>query len=120
MSNLEHAIENALVCIENGKSFKEFAEKENDLGNLNGISATAGEIWEIAEYVKYTYCNACDVKGGLTVAKCENCYHARACLNSLAENKGLNNTDDFGKTVFLSREETERSLEEINIEKNNN
>lgn len=26
MSNLEHAIENALVCIESGKSFKEFAE----------------------------------------------------------------------------------------------
>ena len=41
MSNLEHAIENALVCIENGKSFKEFAEKEKSLGNLNGISATA-------------------------------------------------------------------------------
>ena len=24
----------------------------------------------------------------------------------------LNNTDDFGKTVFLSREEAERALEE--------
>ena len=44
----------------------------------------------------------------------------RACLNSLSENKGLNNTDDFGKTVCFSREETERALEEINIEKNNN
>ena len=44
--------------------------------------------------------------------KCENCYHARACLNSLSENKGLNNIDDFGKTVFLSREEAERALEE--------
>ena len=122
--------------------------------------------------------------------KCENCYHARACLNSLSENKGLNNTEsfvcehykdkslvfelpcrvgdvlftteydcdsnssyiekiecisieihdcgisiycksiernydtyvpeDFGETVFLSREEAERALEEINIEKNNN
>ena len=52
--------------------------------------------------------------------KCENCYHARACLNSLSENKGLNNNDDFGKTVFLSREEAERALEKINIEKNNN
>ena len=36
----------------------------------------------------------------------------RACLNSLSENKGLNNTEDFGKTVFLSREEAERALEE--------
>ena len=27
--------------------------------------------------------------------KCENCYHARACLNSLSENKGLNNTEVF-------------------------
>lgn len=62
MSNLEHAIENALVCIENGKSFKEFAEEENSLGNLTGISATAEEIWRIAEYVKYTYCNACELK----------------------------------------------------------
>ena len=62
MSNLEHAIENALVCIENGKSFKEFAEKENSLGNLNAISATAEEIRRIAVYVKYTYCNACELK----------------------------------------------------------
>ena len=46
------------------------------------------------------------------MAKCENCYHYEACLNSLSENKGLNNTDDFGKTVFLSREEAERALEE--------
>ena len=29
------------------------------------------------------------------MAKCENCYHARACLNSLSENKGLNNTEVF-------------------------
>ena len=62
MSNLEHAIENALVCIENGKSLKAFAEKENDLGNLTGISATAEEIWKIAVYVKYTYCNACEFR----------------------------------------------------------
>ena len=27
--------------------------------------------------------------------KCENCYHARACLNSLSENKVLNNTESF-------------------------
>ena len=64
MSNLEHAIENALVCRENGKLFQDFAEEENDLGNLNGISATAEEIWEIAEYVKYTYCNACEFREG--------------------------------------------------------
>ena len=62
MSNLEHAIENALVCIESGKSFKEFAENEKSLGDLNGISATAEEISRIAEYVKYTYCNACELK----------------------------------------------------------
>lgn len=54
------------------------------------------------------------------MAKCENCYHYEACLNSLSENKVLNNTDDFGKTVFISREDAERALEEINIEKNNN
>ena len=46
------------------------------------------------------------------MAKCENCYHARACLNSLSENKVLNNTDDFGKTVFLSLFTAERALEE--------
>lgn len=121
------------------------------------------------------------------MAKCDNCYHYEACLNSLSENKGLNNTEVFvcehykdkslivelpcrvgdtvyvcyespkgifettiarfeiyGKfttvvfsngsqftvwkndwsayksAVFLSREEAERALEEINIEKNNN
>ena len=50
-------------------------------------------------------------KGGLTM-KCENCYHYEACLNSLSENKGLNNSDDFDKSVLLSREEAERALEE--------
>ena len=29
------------------------------------------------------------------MAKCENCYHYEACLNSLSENKGLNNTEVF-------------------------
>ena len=37
------------------------------------------------------------------MAKCENCYHYEACLNSLSENKVLNNT---------CREEAERALEE--------
>lgn len=37
------------------------------------------------------------------MAKYEKCYHARACLNSLSENKVLNNT---------CREEAERALEE--------
>lgn len=113
------------------------------------------------------------------MAKCENCYHYEACLNSLSENKVLNNAkgfvcdhykdkslvlelpcrvgdviychkllmdgkytvvveedtvrrfiitpietlavrsfshalscDDFGKTVFISREDAERALEE--------
>ena len=46
------------------------------------------------------------------MAKCEKYYHYEACLNSLSENKVLNNTDDFGKTIFLSREEAERALEE--------
>ncbi|MDY5886580.1 MAG: hypothetical protein SPJ44_09745 [Treponema sp.] len=29
------------------------------------------------------------------MAKCDNCYHYEACLNSLSENKGLNNTEVF-------------------------
>lgn len=29
------------------------------------------------------------------MAKCENCYHYEACLNSLFENKVLNNTEVF-------------------------
>ena len=29
------------------------------------------------------------------MAKCENCYHYEACLNSLSENKVLNNTEFF-------------------------
>lgn len=37
--------------------------------------------------------------------KCENCYHYEACLNSLSENKGLNNT---------CREEAERALKWLN------
>ena len=29
------------------------------------------------------------------MTKCEKCYHYEACLNSLSENKGLNNTEGF-------------------------
>lgn len=53
MSNAEHAFENAICALEEGRSFKEW--KDNDI-NLGYVSATAEEIWDMAQYAVYTRC----------------------------------------------------------------
>ena len=58
MSNLEHLIENTLVAMEDGKLCPEDIRKriQNDI-NLSSTSLSVDDVWEICQYVKYTWCN---------------------------------------------------------------
>lgn len=58
MSNLEHLIENAIESVENGNSFENWRDWEQQIGNYvnaDYIKSTPEEIWEIANYVVYTH-----------------------------------------------------------------
>ena len=53
MSNAEHAFENAIRALEEGRPFEEW--KSIDI-SLDYVSATAEEIWDMAQYAVYTRC----------------------------------------------------------------
>jgi hypothetical protein len=57
MSNLEHLIENTLVAMEDDKLCPEDIRKriQNDI-NLPSTSLSVDDVWEICQYVKYTWC----------------------------------------------------------------
>ena len=50
------------------------------------------------------------------MSKCNNCYHNKVCIDGAnyktAESCKHYVPEDFGESVFLSREEAERALEE--------
>lgn len=58
MSNLEHLIENTLVAMEDdslcGEDIRE--RIRNDI-NLPNTSLSVDDVWEICQYIKYTWCN---------------------------------------------------------------
>lgn len=58
MSDLEHLIENTLVAMEDDKlSPKDIRERiKNDI-NLPRTSLSIDDVWEICQYVKYTWNN---------------------------------------------------------------
>lgn len=58
MSNLEHLIENTLVAMEDDTLCpKDIRERiRNDI-NLSSTSLSVDEVWEICQYIKYTWCN---------------------------------------------------------------
>lgn len=58
MSNLEHLIENTLVTMEDDKLCPEDIRKriQNDI-NFPATTLSVDEVWEICQYVKYTWCN---------------------------------------------------------------
>ena len=58
MSNLEHLIENALVTMEDDTlCYKDIRERiRNDI-NLPSTALSVDDVWEICQYVKYTWCN---------------------------------------------------------------
>ena len=62
MSNIEHVMEHALVSIEDGFTFEEFANSVATKDNIKGIKQylktnedIAELFWAAAMYVKYTY-----------------------------------------------------------------
>ena len=62
MSNIEHLIENAIIAVEEDKTFEDFNSAERNKMMLRMVCACADEIWEIAQYVVYSKCMFCDWK----------------------------------------------------------
>lgn len=58
MSGLEHLIENTLVAMEDDTlCHKDICERiKNDI-NLPSTSLSVDDVWEICQYVKYTWCS---------------------------------------------------------------
>lgn len=58
MSNLEHLIENTLVTMEDDKLCPEDIRKriQDDI-NFPSTSLSVDDVWEICQYVKYTWCS---------------------------------------------------------------
>lgn len=54
MSNLEHLIDSAIYYVEH-YSFEEFKETWSTNVNKKSVMAPLEEIWEIANYIYYTY-----------------------------------------------------------------
>ena len=65
MSNVEHLIENALVSMESNKdayeSFQQEMSKKYNRDMLEMVHITLDELWEIAQYIKYSYCWSCKI-----------------------------------------------------------
>lgn len=58
MSNLEHLVENGLCCLEKGMSKEEWNERMHDDCNWKGNeNITLDNLWEICQYVIYTWCD---------------------------------------------------------------
>ena len=55
MSNLEHLIEGAIIAIEEHIGFDNWTHKASTLANHSQVRAPLEEIWEIADYIYYTY-----------------------------------------------------------------
>ena len=55
MSNIEHLLENAISEIEHGKGIEDFVSRWYNTQMLNSVNATADEIWQMAQYVVFSY-----------------------------------------------------------------
>lgn len=56
MSNLEHLIENSLFCLKEGASYEEWRETMQQDWNWEGNeNITIDNLWEISQYVIYTW-----------------------------------------------------------------
>ena len=56
MSNLEHLIENTLMAIEDGRPYNDVVLGIKMDINFPACNLTEQEVWEICQYVKYTWC----------------------------------------------------------------
>lgn len=55
MSNIEHLIENALMARKSGHSLEDFKKGWHTPEMIEMVNASVEEIWEIADYVLYTW-----------------------------------------------------------------
>ena len=55
MSNTEHLIENAIVCLEEKKSYEDFIDTDVNKRMFKLVKSPPEEIWDMAIYVYYTY-----------------------------------------------------------------
>ena len=62
MSCIEHLIENALTALEDGMDYEQFCASLANFNMFIQVNATPEEIWEIANYIQYTYCQHCPRK----------------------------------------------------------
>lgn len=60
MSNAEHAIENAVYAMQDGKTMAEWTETDP---NLERIKAAPNEVWDMASWVLWNWCGYCDKRG---------------------------------------------------------
>lgn len=55
MSNLEHLIENTLICIENKLPYERILDFIKNAPNFEGTPLSVDEVWEVCQYVYYTW-----------------------------------------------------------------
>ena len=62
MSNIEHLIENAITSIEHNESYEDWLNKWQQKAMIKEVMSDPWEIWQMAQYVVYTYKNSIEWK----------------------------------------------------------
>lgn len=57
MSNIEHLIENAIISIEHNETYDDWKNKWQQKAMIPEVMSDPWEIWQMAQYVVYTYKN---------------------------------------------------------------
>ena len=55
MSNIEHLIENAIMSIEHEEEYDDWLNKWQQKAMIKEVKSDPWEIWQMAQYVIYTY-----------------------------------------------------------------
>ena len=75
MSNLEHLIENTLCVMANNElSGEEIRERILNDSNFEYVNMSVDEIYEICQYMIYTYCWSCKYNPS-AIVHCKDCKH---------------------------------------------
>lgn len=73
MSNIEHLIENALIAVERARQNNESAveafysemDYEYNREMLSKVLVPVSELWEIVQYIVFSYCMFCERRSDL-------------------------------------------------------
>ena len=55
MSDAQHLIENAIHCIESGKTYEEFTNATYNKANSKSSGISLDDVWSMAMHVVYTF-----------------------------------------------------------------